>query len=157
MTRSTPSLLALLGLVAFAGYKNRDKISDMLADARHSAGDGAAAAGQGNFLTDIGQTLQSGLAGSGISGALGDLVARFQNTGRGTTAESWVSSQANQPVNVDDLEAALGAETLDDLSRKTGLSRAELLLRLNVALPQVVDRLTPNGRLPDQDRPQAFV
>lgn len=157
MTKSTPSLLALLGLVAFAGYQNRDRISDMLADARRSAGDGAAAAGQGNFLADISHTLQSGLAGSGISSALGDLVARFQNAGRGKTAESWVSSQANQPVNVDDLEATLGAETLDDLSRKTGLSRAELLQRLNVALPQVVDRLTPNGRLPDQDRPQAFV
>lgn len=157
MSKSTPSLLALLGLVAFAGYQNRDRISDMLTDARQSTRDDGTTPQRGNFLADIGQTLQSGLASSGLSTALGDLVARFKASGRGAAAESWVSTETNRPVNVDELEAALGPETLDELSDKTGLSRAELLLRLNVALPEVVNRLTPMGRLPNDDEAQTLV
>jgi uncharacterized protein YidB (DUF937 family) len=156
MSKSTPSLLALLGLVAFAGYQNRDRISDMLADARKSAGDGQANPEQGNFLAEIGQTLQSGIANSGLPTALRELVDRFKSAGRGAAAESWVSTEANHPVNVDDLEDALGDDTLADLTQKTGLSRAELLLRLNVALPEVVNKMTPHGRLPASDAPLPY-
>jgi len=159
--KSTPSLLALLGLVAFAGYQNRGRIGDMLDDARQSThpADNHTGMGtdRGGFLAEIGQTLQSKFAGSGLSTALGDLVARFQAAGQGATANSWVSAEANSPVNVDELEAALGHETLSDLAHKTGLSQQELLLRLNAALPEVVNRLTPNGRLPNDDDAQTLV
>lgn len=150
MSKSTPSLMALLGLVAFAGYQNRARISDMLADARQNRTGGTDGANPepGGFLSEIGQVLQSGLSGSGLPTALRDLRERFTETGQGEAAESWISTEANRPLDVAALEAALGSETLDDLARKTGISRAELLLRLNVALPEVVDRLTPNGRLP---------
>lgn len=151
MSKSTPSLLALLGLVAYAGYQNRDRIGDMLTDARQTGRTPGTDPGQGSFLDDIGQRLQSGMAGGGIAGALGDLVSRFRDAGRGDVAESWVSPEANHPVNVDELEAALGPDTLDELAQKSGLTRAELLLRLNAALPEVVNRLTPNGRLPTED------
>lgn len=156
MSKSTPSLLALLGLVAYAGYQNRDRIGDMLTDARHSARESGAGPEQESFLDNIGQKLQSGLSGGGLGGAISDLVARFTDSGRGAAAESWVSSSANQPVDARDLEQALGPETLDDLSRKTGLSQAELLLRLNAALPEVINRLTPNGRLPTDDEAQTL-
>ena len=159
--KSTPSLMALLGLVAFAGYQNRTRIGDMLEDARqstHKAGtDMNIGTDRGSFLAEIGETLQSRFANSGLSTALGDLVARFQAAGQGATADSWVSTEANHPVNVGELEAALGEETLADLARKTGLTQQELLLRLNVALPEVVDRLTPNGRLPTYDDAQTLV
>ncbi len=151
MSKSTPSLLALLGLVAYAGYQNRGRIGDMLTDARHSARSSGVGPEQENFLTDIGQKLQAGLASSGITGALGDLMAKFKDAGRGDVADSWVSTEANRPVNVDELEAAIGADTLAELSEKTGLSRSELLLRLNVALPEVVNQFTPSGRLPTDD------
>ena len=159
--KSTPSLLALLGLVAFAGYQNRSAIGEMLDDARQSAhpagNDTSIGADRSGFLSEIGQTLQSRFAGSGVAAALSDLVARFRDTGQGATADSWVSAEANHPVNVDELEAALGSETLAELSHKTGLSHQELLLRLNAALPEVVDRLTPNGRLPNEDDTRTFV
>ena len=161
MSKSTPSLLALLGLVAVAGYQNRDRISDMLADARQkTAAPGAAPLpGGAGFLSEIGQFFQSGpsggsAAGSTVSKALSDLVEKFKAAGRGATADSWVSAEPNKPSNVDDLETALGSDTLDELGRKTGLSRAELLLRLNVALPEVVNRFTPRGRLPTGDEAQ---
>ena len=148
MTRSTPSLLALLGLVAVAGYQNRGRISEMLADAKQkTASPGSALSQQGGgFISEIGQAFQSGQ----ISTALGDLVERLKGAGRVATADSWVSDKANMPINVDDLESALGEETLTELTQKTGLTRAELLLRLNVALPEVVNRLTPHGRLPTE-------
>jgi uncharacterized protein YidB (DUF937 family) len=160
MSKSTPSLMALLGLVAFAGYQNRARISDMLADARQNrvAGADGAASEQGGFLSEIGRIFQpnapgmgtsdTGLSSTGLSTALRDLKERFTATGQGAAAESWISTEANRPLDVEALEAALGPETLDELARKTGISRAELLLRLNVALPEVVDRMTPDGRLP---------
>jgi uncharacterized protein YidB (DUF937 family) len=152
MSRSTPSLLALLGLVAVAGYQNRGRISEMMSDAHQKmATSGAAPApGGGGFLSEIGQMFQGNTSGRTISTALGDLVERFRSAGQGGTADSWVSDQANKPVAAHDLEAALGSDTLTELSQKTGLSREELLSRLNVALPEVVNRLTPNGRLPAQ-------
>jgi uncharacterized protein YidB (DUF937 family) len=146
MSRSTPSLLALLGLVAVAGYQNRDRISEMLTDARHKATE----PGQtlppvtGGFIAQAGQVFRT----NPLSTALNDLLDQFKATGRGDAADSWVSDKANMPLGVDALEATLGNETLAELAHKTGLSRAELLLRLNVALPEVVNRFTPNGRLP---------
>lgn len=155
MSRSTPSLLALLGLVAVAGYQNRDRISEMLSDARQKSTESGTPLGQagGGFAAEIGQFFQ----GRSVSTALGDLVDRFKATGRGDAADSWVSDQANMPLGADELEAALGDETLTELTLKTGLSRAELLLRLNAALPEVVNRFTPNGRLPTEGEAQALI
>lgn len=155
MSKSTPSLIALLGLVAVAGYQNRDRIGKVLSDARQkfaASGTDLAPAG-GGFVAEIGQFFQ----GRSVSTALGDLVDRFKAAGQGDAADSWVSDKANMPLGVDKLEAALGQETLAELARKTGLSQAEVLLRLNVALPDVVNRFTPNGRLPTEGEVQARV
>lgn len=143
MSKSTPSLLALLGLVAVAGYQNRDRISDMLADARQKTGAPSPVAGD-----DLVAQAQHFLQNNPVSTALRDLVGRFQSGGQGDAAESWVSDRANMPMSVETLETVLGPEVLAELVQKTGLSRPELLLRLNVALPAVVNRLTPQGRLP---------
>ncbi len=153
MSRSTPSLLALLGLVAVAGYQNRDRIGEMLSDARQKATEPGQAmpSANGGFMAEVGQFFQTGH----LFTALNDLVDRFKASGWGDAAASWVSDKANMPLGVDELEAALGNETLADLAQKTGLPRAELLLRLNVALPQVVNRFTPNGRLPTESEAQA--
>lgn len=154
MSKSTPSLLALLGLVAIAGYQNRDRISEMLSDAQKKAAvSGSAVAPRGgSFLAEIGQIFRA----SPVSAALGDLVEKFKATGRGDTAESWVSDRPNLPIDGDELEAVLGGETLAELAQKTGLTRAELLQRLNAALPEVVNRFTPDGRLPTNAEAQAL-
>lgn len=127
----------------------------MLSDARQksaASGTDPAPAG-GGFVAEIGQFFQ----GRSVSTALGDLVDRFKAAGQGDMADSWVSDKANTPLGVDALEAALGQKTLAELARKTGLSQAEVLLRLNVALPDVVNRFTPNGRLPTQEEVHALV
>ena len=174
MAKSTPSLLALLGLVAVAGYQNRGKISDMLSDARQSqpglrtapnqtsAGQTAASQtapnqGGGGFLAEIGQMFQSGTAGASISGGLGELVNRFKTAGSGAQADSWVGAGSNLPMQDHDVASAIGDETLADLAQKTGLSRGELLRRLSAALPDVVNQLTPDGRLPSEPEAQALI
>lgn len=159
MSRSTPSLLALLGLVAVAGYQNRGRISEMLADAKaEPAGPaGSDPASGGGFLGEVGQLFGSGSAGGTLSSGLGELVSRFRQAGRAPAAESWVSAKPNMPVDVRELESALGPDVLDDLAARTGLPRSQLLLRLNAALPEVVNRFTPEGRLPTQAEADRFL
>ena len=161
MSKSTPSLLALLGLVAVAGYQNRSRISDMLSDARQRrpapGPESAGAADQDDgFLSQIGRMFQGGTGGSTLSNGLADLVDRFRSSGRQEPAESWVSNGPNMPVNVDDLGSVLGEETLAELGHKTGMTRAQLLLRLNAALPDVVNQFTPNGRIPSETEAGAY-
>ena len=166
MSKSTPSLLALLGLVAVAGYQNRSRISEILTVAREKtfAPGSAPAQSDGSLNSDIRRFFQTSpyadtrigntTVGHTISNALSDLINRFRDSGRGATADSWVSEKANTPIDVDELEAVLGSENLAELGHKTGLSRAELLLRLNVALPELVNSFTPNGRLPSENEAQ---
>jgi len=149
--KSTPSLLALLGLVAVAGYQNRDKISSMIDDARQRH-PGAPADSQPGLLAGIGDLFRSGSNGAGaLSGGLGELFERLTSAGHGNAAQSWVSSGPNLPVPDHDLARAIGDDTLDELAVKTGLPRAELIRRLSAAMPEVVNRLTPDGRLPSPE------
>jgi len=111
---------------------------------------GALGGGLGNILAGgLGGLLGGGAAGSVISGGLGDLLRQFQQNGLGDAANSWVGKGENQPVSKGDLANALGADQLDQLSAHSGMSRDQLLDGLSQYLPQVVDHLTPDGRLPD--------
>jgi uncharacterized protein YidB (DUF937 family) len=150
MAKSMPSLLALLGLVAVAGYQNRSKIGDMLTNARQQQPGLVSEPGGGpaESSSDIDGMFHSGAAGSTVSSGLADLIDRFNATGQGKMAGSWVANGANQPLPQQDLERALGEDTLAELVVKTGLTRADLLHRLASALPDAVHQLTPDGRLP---------
>jgi uncharacterized protein YidB (DUF937 family) len=154
MSRGTPSMIALLGLLAVAGYQNRDKISELLAGRKQEPGSGAGMgneqSGVGGVLGKLGGLLSGGSAGSVLSGGLGDLVDRFRQSGHGQAADSWVSTGPNQPIAPDQLEHAIGPDVLNTLSQQTGLSREELLSRLTRELPAAVDKFTPQGRLPTE-------
>jgi uncharacterized protein YidB (DUF937 family) len=99
----------------------------------------------------LGGLIAGGAAGSVLSGGLSDLVRQLQQAGHGESANSWVSNGPNKPVSPGDLANALGADQIDELSNQSGLSRDELLNGLSRYLPQVVDHLTPDGRLPNED------
>jgi uncharacterized protein YidB (DUF937 family) len=90
-------------------------------------------------------------AGSAINGGLGDLLKQFQQKGLGDEAHSWVGTGPNKGISPRDLESALGADTLNNLSQHTGMGRDALLDGLSRQLPRFVDQLTPNGRLPTSD------
>src|SRR5438132_8433008 len=126
MSRGFPSMTALLGLLAVAGYQHRDKIAEMLGGIGQSTPAGAGQSGIGGFLGQLSESLGSASAGGLLSGGLGELVDRFKQSGHGETAESWVGTGPNKPVTPPQLEQAIGPEVLDTLSKQTGLSREEL-------------------------------
>jgi uncharacterized protein YidB (DUF937 family) len=112
---------------------------------------GGLSGGLGNILAGgLGGLLGGGAAGSVISGGLGDLLKQLQQNGHGEAANSWVGKGQNQPIAPSDLANALGADQIDKLSSQSGMSRDDLLNGLSQYLPQVVDHLTPDGRLPSE-------
>jgi uncharacterized protein YidB (DUF937 family) len=86
-------------------------------------------------------------AGS-ILGGLTDLVGRLTAGGAAPQVNSWIGHGANEPIQPGQLGSALGQSTLDDLAARTGMSRDQLLSQLAAALPQIINHLTPNGRMP---------
>ncbi len=161
MSKGYPSMTALLGLLAVAGYQNRDKIAEYLKG--HDAatpvgrspvppvsGHSPAPAGPGplgnlaGLLGGVGSVGVGGLLTAGLS----ELVDHFTKGGHGETANSWVNHGPNHAITEADLERAIGPQTLDHLVQQTGLTRAELLARLSRDLPSAIDRYSPDGRLP---------
>lgn len=155
MSRGMPSMIALLGLLAVAGYQNRGKIAEVLGGLKQEPGGGPGQnnqqGGQGGVLGNLGGLLSGASVGSVLSGGLRDLVERFKQNGQGQAADSWVKTGPNQQLGPDQLEQAIGPDVLNTLSQQTGLSREELLSRLTRELPAAVDKFTPEGRLPTED------
>jgi len=81
----------------------------------------------------------------------------LKNSGQGRVAQSWVDRGPNEEIAPGDLRKALGGDELDALARQTGLSQDELLEGLSQNLPELVDQLTPNGRLPTEDEASRMV
>jgi uncharacterized protein YidB (DUF937 family) len=79
---------------------------------------------------------------------LGGLIDQFQKKGFGEVIDSWVNRGKNQDVAPDQVSVALGGDVVNELSRRTGLSRDQVVDELARMLPNVVDKLTPDGRLP---------
>ncbi|MEO6013096.1 MAG: YidB family protein [Devosia sp.] len=175
MARGMPSMLALLGLLAVAGYQNRDKISGALDELKsrspqHPDGSPDILGGLSNSLgglfgnpaptTPDGAPQSGGLSGilsglgaGGLAGGLGDLLGSFRNSGHGDIADSWVTPGVpTQGLRPDQVEQAIGSEDLTELAKRTGLSREELIERLAKTIPEAVDTLTPNGQMPTEEQ-----
>jgi len=79
--------------------------------------------------------------------ALQELVSRLKHAGYGEIIRSWIDDGANESIEPQQIDAALGPH-LTDLLRNSGLPREVLLQELARLLPAVIDRLTPHGKLP---------
>lgn len=146
MARGFPSMTALLGLLAIAGYQNREKIGEILGNLNKPGPSGQG--GLGGLLEKLGVDPKGPGAGGILNGGLGELLDRFKQNGQGETAESWVNTGPNKACSEAELEKALGPDVLDTLAEHTKLSKEELLSRLCRELPQAVDKYTPQGRIP---------
>ncbi len=98
----------------------------------------------------LGGLLTGGAAGSVLSGGLGDLVKQLQQGGQGDVANSWVGTGPNKSITPGDLANALGPDQISTLTSQTGMSKDELLAGLAQQLPNVINHLTPDGRLPTE-------
>jgi uncharacterized protein YidB (DUF937 family) len=176
----SPMMMALLALLAYKAFKGRSHPaqSGQPSGRAPSLPPGTQTAGtSGGGLGDIlgglfggraggssggpDKVLRGGLggaaAGSVLSGGLGNLVKELQERGYGDAASSWVGTGQNQDIAPRDLEHALGSDTIDTLSRQSGISRDELLSGLSDYLPGLVDQLTPHGRLPTEQEASTMV
>jgi uncharacterized protein YidB (DUF937 family) len=107
-----------------------------------------AAARQPNVGGLAGKVLGRLLEGS--SGPFAALIERFQRAGYGEQTRSWIASGENQPLPPEAVERALGRENVSELAREAGLSESDVSRGLAELLPEMVDRVTPRGEVPDE-------
>lgn len=110
--------------------------------------------GGGNAaLMDLVTGLVTGTAAEGPSpaagGGLKTLLAAFSSNGLGEVAASWVSTGQNLPISAEQLQSVLGSGQIQAMAGKLGFSSADTAQLLAQLLPQVVDRLTPDGEVPE--------
>src|SRR6476646_4204393 len=130
MSRGMPSMTALLGMLALAGYQNRDKLAEMFNNAAGSLSKpegGGQPRAQGDMLSSLGGMLGGAGVGSLLGGGLNELLEQFTKNGQGETAESWVGNGPNKEVSPPQLKQAIGQDVLATLVQRTGLSEEELL------------------------------
>jgi uncharacterized protein YidB (DUF937 family) len=165
----SPIMMAVLGLVAykalksFTGQAGTNRTAPSGAGAPASQPDGKTNAGSGGGLGDLlnkgglGGLLAGGAAGSVLSGGLNDLLRQFQQSGHADTVNSWVGTGPNKTMAPNDLASSLGSDKINALMTQSGMSRDDLLQGLSQYLPQVVDQLTPAGRLPTEQEAQRML
>ena len=90
----------------------------------------------------------AGSSGGGLAGGLGGLLEQFSRAGLGDAAKSWVGTGPNQSVSADQISQVFGGDAIGNLARQLGMAPTEVSGHLSELLPDVVDRLTPRGQVP---------
>jgi uncharacterized protein YidB (DUF937 family) len=81
---------------------------------------------------------------------LGGLVSQFEQAGLGHIAQSWVGNGPNQPVSPPQLQRVFGQNQVESMASQAGMQPTDFLSQLSQHLPNAVNGMTPNGRLPDE-------
>jgi uncharacterized protein YidB (DUF937 family) len=106
-----------------------------------NSGSGSAAGGANGGIGGLGNSL----------GGLGGLINAFQRNGMGDQMQSWIGTGQNMPISPDQLQQVLGQGTIGQIAQQLGLSPQASASGLSELLPQLIDRLTPNGQAPQGD------
>ena len=175
----SPWMMALLGLLAYKAVKGgglgnilgggappsgapaqnpRGSYGGSLGDVLGGMlGGGRTAPSGGGLGGLLGGLLGGAAAGGVLNGGLRNLVQDMENNGQGETARSWVGRGENQSIGPNELGNALGADDIDAVSQQTGMPREQVLSELSQHLPEFVNQLTPDGRLPTDDEASHWV
>jgi uncharacterized protein YidB (DUF937 family) len=165
----SPLTMAMMGLLAYKAIKSFS--GDKPAAAQAGASPDTSAGSGGGLAGMLGALLGRGASGSATPAAslsdmipgggaatggmlmagLGSLVKDFQDSGHAGAVQSWIGSGPNQGIAPHELEKALGSDAIEALSNQTGVGRSDLLAGLSQHLPQLIDQLTPHGRMPTQE------
>jgi uncharacterized protein YidB (DUF937 family) len=143
----SPIMLGLMGLLAYRTLKGKGKLADMLGTNQAGANQAGTDAGGAPAGAGLGGVLGGGALGAGLK----DLLDRFRQNGQDDKVQSWVSTGANKSIAPNEIEQALGEERIQWLMEQTGMPREQLLDGLSGELPQAIDKLTPDGRLPTDE------
>jgi uncharacterized protein YidB (DUF937 family) len=168
MSPMAKALLALLAVYAARNLRRADAPSTQPAQQPRPSGGTSAgpSIGTGGLPGgDLGDLLRGTLggllggagAGTVLNGGLGGLLKQLQESGQGEVAKSWVGTGPNKQISEGDLADALGANTLNEVSRQSGVDRGDLLSGLSQHLPRFVDQLTPDGRVPSEEETSRMV
>ncbi|MBT9567935.1 MAG: DUF937 domain-containing protein [Thiobacillus sp.] len=109
-----------------------------------------AASGNGGSNAMLDAVMQM-LAGKGQTGGLAGLVQAFQDKGLGEQVASWIGTGQNLPVAPDQIQSVLGGGQLEHIASQAGVSEQQAAGGLASLLPQIIDKLTPNGQMPQGD------
>ena len=171
----SPLILLLLGVLAWRTYKGKGPLAEMLRGLGGAAPDAPPGSPQtrpafppgrpmgappvppmarpgglgGMFGGNMGGAFAGGVAGGLLGSGLHDLLNRFQHNGYGDVANSWIGTGANRSISPDELQQALGPDTVNALANEAGLSDIDVLSGLSRDLPDAVDELTPTGTIGD--------
>ncbi|MEQ1898071.1 MAG: YidB family protein [Vicinamibacterales bacterium] len=114
---------------------------------------GGAPSGNAALLQGVMGLLSSGGSGGGLEG----IVQGFVKSGLGDLASSWVGKGANLPISTEQLQKGLGAGHISQLAASAGLSEAAVASALATLLPTVIDKLTPDGAVPEAGQLQGLM
>lgn len=127
-------------------------------DRRYGGHAGTAGGGLGDLLRGgLGGLLGGAAAGTVLNGGLGDLMRRMQQNGYADAADSWIGRGPNRTIDPQELESALGRDTVQELADESGRPYMDVLSELSQSLPETVDHLTPEGRLPTEDEARSWL
>ena len=93
----------------------------------------------------------TGLMNNPQTGGLSGIIDMFNKSGLGDAISSWISTGENQPVSGEQIEQALGSDTIQEIAQRLGVSGADASGGLAALLPQIIDKLTPDGTVPESD------
>jgi uncharacterized protein YidB (DUF937 family) len=148
MSPMMKGLMLLLAAKAYHDYRNRSTQPAGPVPPQPGA-PSTGGGGSGGLLGGLGGGLGGLLAGLGGAGAIGSLVDQFRQKGFGDQVNSWVGTGQNQPIAPEQLDQAVGSDTIDQLSRQFQMPRQQLLSELSNELPSALDHATPQGQIPD--------
>ena len=102
--------------------------------------------GQNTLLNSV-----MSMLGNQNAGGLAGLVDQFKEKGLGDIVSSWVSTGTNLPITPEQIQQGLGSDTIAKLASQAGISPELVSSHLSQLLPKVVDKLTPDGNIPQGD------
>jgi uncharacterized protein YidB (DUF937 family) len=111
----------------------------------------------GEFLKKLGGEANAGslleqamsLISNPSTGGISGLIEAFKNNGIGDIISSWISTGKNMPISADQILQTLGPDKIQNIAQKIGMSNEDLSQHFSRLFPQIVDKLTPNGNVPN--------
>ncbi len=118
-------------------------LDDVLGKVKQAVG------GSGGEQSNLANEVLGLLSGAGQAGGLQGLIQTFKDKGLGDIVSSWVSTGRNLPISAEQLKNGLGSDLVGQLASKVGLPADVATAKLTELLPTLIDRLTPDGKVPD--------